>query len=170
LTTNQVGMQIKCQHGDHPIQFTSFFFMWQTGFCSHKKCKYIVTGRLVIGIHAKRMVNIWRLRSCTYYKSPDNVGSESAVYFTFLCVGILCCSFHWDVVACWSWVLLLLHLVDKCCRITFPCFHATGKLILHLVRDTYEQLGLEGKPSAFSGRNPAKFGTDLFYSTLLVQI
>ncbi|KAL8623421.1 hypothetical protein ACOMHN_037956 [Nucella lapillus] len=37
----------------------------------------------------------------------------------------------------------------------------TGHLILHVTKDTYEQLGLEGKPSAFSGKKPTKYVIDV---------
>ncbi|RKP23833.1 ribonuclease P 40kDa subunit-domain-containing protein, partial [Syncephalis pseudoplumigaleata] len=33
---------------------------------------------------------------------------------------------------------------------------ATGRLILHLTKDTYERLGLDGQPSHFSKRHPQK--------------
>uniref|UniRef100_A0A1B6DCK5 Uncharacterized protein n=2 Tax=Clastoptera arizonana TaxID=38151 RepID=A0A1B6DCK5_9HEMI len=41
---------------------------------------------------------------------------------------------------------------DDCVAIT-PC----GHLILSLVRETYQELGLEGKPSVISRRNPSRY-------------
>ncbi|XP_076470343.1 ribonuclease P protein subunit p40-like [Babylonia areolata] len=37
----------------------------------------------------------------------------------------------------------------------------TGHLILSVTKDTYEKLGLEGKPSAFSGKKPMKYVIDI---------
>ena len=39
-------------------------------------------------------------------------------------------------------------------------------MILHVTKDTYEQLGLEGKPSAFSFHKPTKYGTE--YNVIFV--
>jgi ribonucleases P/MRP protein subunit RPP40 len=42
---------------------------------------------------------------------------------------------------------------DDCLTVT-PC----GKLLLHLNKEIYQSLGLEGKPSIFSPKNKDKFG------------
>ncbi|XP_064611464.1 ribonuclease P protein subunit p40-like [Liolophura sinensis] len=37
----------------------------------------------------------------------------------------------------------------------------SGHLLLHLTKDTYEQLGLEGKPSIYGGKRPGKYVVEI---------
>ena len=47
-------------------------------------------------------------------------------------------------------IILHFYSVHCCCA---------GELILNMDRDTYEKMGLEGKPSLFNGKQHRKYGT-----------
>lgn len=55
------------------------------------------------------------------------------------------------------------------CDFLIPCLYFIGKLILNLTKDTYEELGLEGKQTQFSKHKPGKYGIYIHFFSLFLD-